>query len=63
MAKRIEIQRVPERYANYKFELSDDGILFMQCHTEGDSLVWSWKPTTRCPTRSPISRATVRSRC
>ena len=23
--------------------LTDDGILFMQCHTDGDSLVWSWK--------------------
>jgi hypothetical protein len=30
--KADQIQRVPERYANSKFELTDDGILFMQCH-------------------------------
>ena len=32
-----------DRYANYRFELSEEGILLMQCHTDGGSLVWDWK--------------------
>ena len=43
MAKRSRFTEYQNSYANYKFELTDDGILFMQCHTDGDSLVWSWK--------------------
>jgi hypothetical protein len=43
MAKRTRYSEYRNSYANYKFELTDDGILFMQCHTNGDSLVWSWK--------------------
>ena len=43
MAKRTRFSEYQNSYANYKFELTDDGILFMQCHTDGDSLVWSWK--------------------
>ena len=43
MAKRTRYSEYQNSYANYKFELTDDGILFMQCHTNGDSLVWSWK--------------------
>ena len=43
MARRTRYSEYKDRYANYNFELTDDGILFMQCHTEGDSLVWSWK--------------------
>ena len=43
MAKRSRFSEYQNSYANYKFELTDDGILFMQCHTDGDSLVWSWK--------------------
>ena len=43
MAKRTRFSEYENRYANYKFELTDDGILFMQCHTDGDSLVWSWQ--------------------
>ena len=43
MAKRSRFTDYENSYANYKFELTDDGILFMQCHTEGESLVWSWK--------------------
>ena len=43
MAKRTRYSEYQNGYANYKFELTDDGILFMQCHTNGDSLVWSWK--------------------
>ena len=43
MAKRTRYSEYKDRYANYTFELTEDGILFMQCHTNGDSLVWSWK--------------------
>ena len=43
MAKRSRFSEYQNSYANYKFELTDDGILFMQCHTDGDSLVWSWQ--------------------
>ena len=43
MAKRTRFSEYQNSYANYKFELTDDGILFMQCHTDGDSLVWSWQ--------------------
>jgi hypothetical protein len=43
MAKRSRFSEHQNSYANYKFELTDDGILFMQCHTDGDTLVWSWK--------------------
>jgi enoyl-CoA hydratase/carnithine racemase len=43
MAKRTRFSEYENRYANYRFELTDDGILFMQCHTNGDSLVWEWK--------------------
>jgi len=43
MAKRTRFSEYENSYANYKFELTDDGILFMQCHTDGDSLVWSWQ--------------------
>ena len=38
MAKRTRFSEYENSYANYKFELTDDGILFMQCHTDGDSL-------------------------
>ena len=40
MAKRTRYSEYCDRYANYRFELSDDGILLMQCHTNGGSLVW-----------------------
>ena len=43
MAKRTRYSEYHDRYANYRFELTDDGILFMQCHTDGGSLVWDWK--------------------
>ena len=42
MVKRARYSEYKDRYANFTFELSDEGILFMQCHTNGDSLVWSW---------------------
>jgi enoyl-CoA hydratase/carnithine racemase len=43
VAKRTRYSEYKDRYANYKFELSDEGILFMQCHTNGGSLVWDWE--------------------
>src|SRR5260370_12336676 len=43
MAKRTRSSEYHDRYANYRLELSDDGILFMQCHTNGGSLVWDWR--------------------
>ncbi len=43
MAKRTRYADYKDRYANFRFELSDDGVLFMQCHTNGGSLVWDWK--------------------
>lgn len=41
--KRTRYAEYKDRYDNYRFELSDDGILLMQCHTNGGSLVWDWK--------------------
>lgn len=41
MAKQTRFSEYQKRYANYRFELTDDGILFVQCHTDNDSLVWS----------------------
>ncbi|MFF2846316.1 enoyl-CoA hydratase/isomerase family protein [Streptomyces sp. NPDC058001] len=43
MAKRTRFAEYENRYANYRFELSEEGILFMQCHTNGKSLVWDWQ--------------------
>lgn len=43
MAKRTRFAEYKDRYANFRFELSDDGVLLMQCHTNGGSLVWDWK--------------------
>jgi len=41
--KRSRYAEYKDRYANYRFELSEEGILLMQCHTNGGSLVWDWK--------------------
>lgn len=43
MAKRPRYSDYHDRYANYRFELTDDGILFMQCHTNVGSLAWDWR--------------------
>ena len=43
MAKRTRYAEYKDRYTNFRFELSDDGVLLMQCHTDGGSLVWDWK--------------------
>ena len=42
MVKRTRFAEYKDSYANYKFELSDEGILFMQCHTDGGPLHWEW---------------------
>jgi enoyl-CoA hydratase/carnithine racemase len=41
--RRTRYAEYKDRYANFRFELSEEGILFMQCHTKGGSLVWDWK--------------------
>ena len=41
--KRTRFAEYQDRYDNYRFELSAEGILLMQCHTDGRSLVWDWK--------------------
>jgi enoyl-CoA hydratase/carnithine racemase len=43
MAKRTRFSEYKDSYRNFRFELSDDGILLMQCHTDNGSLVWDWK--------------------
>ncbi len=43
MVKRSRYGEYRDRYANYRFELSDDGVLLMQCHTNDGPLVWDWK--------------------
>ena len=43
MAKRTRFAEYKDSYANFRFEVSREGILLMQCHTEGGSLVWDWK--------------------
>jgi len=43
VARRTRFSEYKDRYANYRFELSEEGILFMQCHTDGGSLEWKWE--------------------
>lgn len=43
MPRRTRFAEYRDRYANFRFELSEEGILLMQCHTDGGSLVWDWK--------------------
>jgi enoyl-CoA hydratase/carnithine racemase len=42
VVKRTRFAEYKDSYANYKFELSEEGILFMQCHTDGGPLHWEW---------------------
>jgi enoyl-CoA hydratase/carnithine racemase len=42
VVKRARFADYKDSYANYQFELSDEGILFMQCHTDGGPLHWEW---------------------
>ena len=41
MAKRTRYEDYKDRYANFRFDLSDDGILLMQVHSDGGSVVWN----------------------
>lgn len=41
MPKRTRFDDYKDSYANFAFELSDDGILLMRQHTDGESLVWN----------------------
>jgi enoyl-CoA hydratase/carnithine racemase len=41
MAKRTTFSEYKDSYENFHFELDDDGILLMRCHTEDGSLVWN----------------------
>lgn len=43
MAKRTRFSEYQDRYANYKFELSEEGILLMRCHSNGGPLEWHWE--------------------
>jgi enoyl-CoA hydratase/carnithine racemase len=43
VARRTRFAEYKDRYPNFRFELSEEGILLMQCHTNGGSLVWDWK--------------------
>jgi enoyl-CoA hydratase/carnithine racemase len=43
MPRRTRFSEYENRYANYRFELSEEGILLMQCHTNGGSLHWHWE--------------------
>jgi enoyl-CoA hydratase/carnithine racemase len=40
MAKRTRFAEYHDKYANFEFELSEEGILLMRCHTDGGPLVW-----------------------
>ena len=62
MAKRTRYSEYKDRYANYAFELDEDGVLFMQCHTNGDSSCGVGMRMTACPTHLPTSPATTGSR-
>jgi len=42
VVKRAHFAEYKDSYKNYKFELSDEGVLFMQCHTDGGPLHWEW---------------------
>jgi enoyl-CoA hydratase/carnithine racemase len=36
-----------DSYEHYRFELTDDGILLMTCHTDGGPLHWMWESHDR----------------
>ncbi len=47
MVKRTRYGEWKDSYEHYKFELSPEGILLMQCHTEGGPLQWYWESHDR----------------
>ena len=42
MVKRTRFAEYKDSYVNYSFELSEEGVLFMRCHTDGGPLHWEW---------------------
>ena len=40
MATRTRFVEYQDKYANFEFELSEEGVLLMRCHTDGGPLVW-----------------------
>jgi len=42
VVKRTRFAEYKDSYANYKFELDEEGVLFMRCHTDGGPLHWEW---------------------
>jgi enoyl-CoA hydratase/carnithine racemase len=42
VVKRTRFAEYKDSYANYEFELSPEGVLFMRCHTDGGPLHWEW---------------------
>jgi len=47
VVKRTRFAEYKDAYEHYKFELSPEGILFMQCHTNGGPLEWYWESHDR----------------
>jgi enoyl-CoA hydratase/carnithine racemase len=47
VVKRTRYAEWKDSYEHYKFELSPEGILFMQCHTDGGPLHWMWESHDR----------------
>ena len=47
MVKRTRYAEWKDSYEHYKFELSPEGILLMQCHTDGGPLQWYWESHDR----------------
>jgi enoyl-CoA hydratase/carnithine racemase len=47
VVKRTRFAEYKDSYEHYKFELSPEGILFMQCHSNGGPLEWYWESHDR----------------
>jgi enoyl-CoA hydratase/carnithine racemase len=47
VVKRTRYAEWKDSYKHYKFELSPEGILLMQCHTDGGPLQWMWESHDR----------------
>jgi enoyl-CoA hydratase/carnithine racemase len=47
VVKRTRYEDWKGSYEHYKFELSPEGILLMQCHTDGGPLQWFWESHDR----------------
>jgi enoyl-CoA hydratase/carnithine racemase len=47
VVKRTRFAEYKDSYEHFKFELSPEGILFMQCHTRGGSFEFMWESHDR----------------